>query len=112
MCETSPWAAIAPEPPLSGFPNMDDLFREVLVWRRLNDACAVRYTCFEDLAAARFAVSSADFFYLNDLASYALRHDRQKVELFIETPIRERCGWHASLTEAIAEHDTLFEGFP
>jgi hypothetical protein len=90
---------------------MNDLYREVLVWRRMNDVCAVRYTCFEDLSAERFAVQSADFFHLDDVAHYAALHDKQKVELFIEIPIAERCAWYGSLAEAIAAHHADFDSW-
>lgn len=84
------------------------LYKEIFIWSRLNETSAVRYTCFESLQDGRFAVQSADFFYL-PLTPHTLQAaDMQKVELLIETPIAERCRWYSTLQEAIAAHQAEF----
>jgi hypothetical protein len=37
-------------------------FREVVVWKRIDDKMAVRVTCLEDMALRKFVVQGADFF--------------------------------------------------
>lgn len=88
--------------------SMTGLFKEVMVWRRLDAVSAIRYACFQDLGNDKFAVQSADFFRLpltdvpvHDLAT-------QFAELFIETSPADRCSWFDSLGDAIANHDLEF----
>jgi hypothetical protein len=37
-------------------------YREVVVWKRIDDEMAVRVTCLEDMALRKFVVQGADFF--------------------------------------------------
>ncbi|MDQ1921442.1 hypothetical protein [Massilia pseudoviolaceinigra] len=41
---------------------MNELFTEVMVWKRIDACSAVRYSCVSNLETGLFAVQSADFF--------------------------------------------------
>jgi hypothetical protein len=85
-----------------------DLFREHMVWRRLDNETAARYTCIEHLQTTRFRVQSCDFFYL-PLDDDAMRHDeRQRIELLIQMD-PNAVAWFISIDRAIEQHDRDFE---
>ena len=87
------------------------LYRRHEVWRRISDAVAARYVCFELLGADSFAVQSCDFFRI-PLGDQAIGHlDRQAIQLFIEDDPVRRSGAHASLVAAIEAHDRDFADF-
>lgn len=89
---------------------MNPLFKEIMVWERLDDKSAVRYCCLENLANGTYAVQSADFFRLplplleRALAERAI----QFVELLIEVSPLVRCTWFSSISEAIDDHQRQF----
>ncbi|NHZ40397.1 hypothetical protein [Massilia aquatica] len=87
---------------------MTELFKEVMVWRRLDAVSAVRYTCLQDLHNDKFALQSADFFRLPLTPASAHNFAAQFVELLIETSPTERCSWFDSLDDAIVNHDQEF----
>jgi len=87
---------------------MEELFEEIVVWKRAGDGHAVRYCCFRDLASGRYAVQSADFFLLPIDDARWMQSERQKLELLIESSPGERSGWFDSVEEAIAQHDLAF----
>jgi hypothetical protein len=87
---------------------MSELFREVMVWERLDDREAVRFCCLENLDSRMFAVQSADFFCLPLREGAPAQMFRQFIELFIEISPVERCAWFGSLAEAIADHKRKF----
>lgn len=81
---------------------------EIMVWKTIDNASAVRYACLRDLTKDQFAVQSADFFRLPLNANPNEGFARQFAELFIEVPPRERCLWFDSLEEAIGQHESEF----
>lgn len=87
---------------------MGDLYMEIMIWKAVDNASAVRYSCLRDLKTGQFAVQSADFFRrplgVNPNEGFA----RQFAELFIEVPPHERCTWFDSLEEAIGQHEREF----
>ncbi len=87
---------------------MADMFIEVMVWKHLDSATAVRYCCLNDLAVGKYAVQSADFFRLPLDEKQFRDFEKQFVELFTETSPRERCLWFDTLEEAIKAHDQDF----
>jgi hypothetical protein len=87
---------------------MSPLFKEVMVWQRMDDQTAVRYSCLEDLENSVFAVQSADFFRLPLCDNALADMSRQFIELLIEVPPLERCLWFASVEEAIYDHQRRF----
>ncbi len=97
-----------------GFPllprdyEMNDLYVELKVWKRLNDQAAVLYRCFKSLEDEKFAVQSADFFRLPIDERQIHNSARQFFELLIEVAPSQRCAWFESLDEAIAAHDRDF----
>ena len=87
---------------------MISLYKEIMIWQRLSEASAKRYSCLQDFRTNLFAVQSADFFHLPLEESQFRGFERQFVELFIEAPVAERCEWFATLEEAILAHDQTF----
>lgn len=87
---------------------MRALYQEIVVWRRVSDVEAVRYSCFEDLETGRFCVQVADFVRLPLDDEQARYQQRNRVELIIEGQLDD-LDWHDSLKSAIAAHDALFE---
>jgi hypothetical protein len=87
---------------------MRTMYREISVWRRVNDKTAIRFRCFEELNTHRFCVQSADFYSIPWTADVAAHSDRQFLELFMEEDPVERSGGFASVEEAIAAHEKTF----
>ena len=87
---------------------MNDLFKEVMVWRRIDTVSAVRYSCLQDVENEKYVVQSADFFRLPLPPGVANVFAGQFAELFIDTSPRERCIWFNSLADAIAHHEREF----
>ncbi len=86
-----------------------DLFQEMPVWARISDTLAIKYCGLRHLETGRYAIQSADYFYL-PVDEQQLRHSaKQFVELFIETSPVERCDWFDSLPAAIHAFNQLFE---
>lgn len=85
-----------------------EIFREIMIWKRLDDVSAVRYSCLNDLQNGKFAVQSADFFRLPLQAHAVTEVARQFAALFIEVSPHERCSWFDSLEEAISDHEHEF----
>ena len=96
----------------SDFPpeNGHGLYREVLVWRRLDDDCALCYRCLEDLETRRFAVQSVDFHCPGKVASgqdaeVTGQAAQRFVEGFLDNTTRRGEDWHQALVEAVAHYD-------
>ena len=87
---------------------MNELFEEVVVWKRISEDAVVKYCCFRDCGDGRVAVQSADFFRLPVDDAQLMRSERQKLELLIECSPRDRCEWFESLEDAISHHDAAF----
>ncbi|NHZ77690.1 hypothetical protein F2P44_00015 [Massilia sp. CCM 8695] len=87
---------------------MNELFTEIMVWKRIDACSAVRYSCVSDLESGKFAVQSADFFRVPLTRNSTNDFMAQFAELFIETSPRERCIWFDSLADAIFHHDEVF----
>ena len=87
---------------------MSKMYRELSVWKRIDDKSAVRFRCFEDMDSHLFGVQSADFYNLPLKAEIVANFDRQFVELLVEIEPVERCSWHTSLLDAIAAHEESF----
>jgi hypothetical protein len=85
-----------------------EIFREIMIWKRLNDVSAVRYSCLNDLQNAKFAVQCADFFRLPLEGQTVTESARQFAALLIEVSPHERCSWFDSLEEAISDHEHEF----
>lgn len=85
-----------------------ELFQEIMIWKRLDEVSAVRYSCLKDLQNDKYAVQSADFFRLPLDERTASEFASQFAALFIEVPPRERCSWFRSIEEAIISHEHEF----
>jgi len=87
---------------------MNVMYQEFRVWKRLNERSCIRYCCLRDLGTGRYAVQSADFFYLPIDEQQRHQLDAQFLELFMEINPQERCAWFDSVEAAIAAHDEEF----
>jgi hypothetical protein len=87
---------------------MENLYKAISVWRRISDTSAIHFNCLENLASKKFAVQSADFFYLPITEDQIISFEKQYLEFLIETSPDERCEWFESLGDAIAAHDRDF----
>ena len=87
---------------------MSIFFNEMMVWRRMSDTLAVRYSCVRNLHTNKYAVQSADHFYapVNEVQISSM--SAQFVELFLEESPETRCNWFDSVEEAIHDHDVQF----
>jgi len=87
---------------------MSTLFREMMIWKRVNEKSAVRYCCLLDLTNNTYAVQNADFFNLPIAEGAVTSSLQQFAELFMEISPTERCTWFDSVEEAISHHDQDF----
>lgn len=78
------------------------LYTEMKIWKRISEREAVRYAILHEPASNGYYLQSADFFRLPLDEAQMRAHDRQFVELFIETPIAERSQRFDSIEAAIA----------
>jgi len=85
-----------------------ELFKEIMIWKRVDDVSAVRYSCLNDLQNGKFAVQSADFFRLPLEGQAVVEHANQFAALFIEVAPSERCLWFDSIEGAIINHECDF----
>ncbi|WP_410211704.1 hypothetical protein [Aquirhabdus sp.] len=84
------------------------LYQEIMIWKRLNQKSAARYTCLHDLKNKKYIVQSRDCFHLPFDKAQADYHERQFIELFIEESTSES-EWFDSLEDAINAHDEDFQ---
>lgn len=85
-----------------------NLFKEILVWKPINNKMAVRYFCFCNLENNTYCVQSADYFHLPMDEEHIKQSKKQAIELLLELPPNERCDWFDSLEQAVADHDNSF----
>jgi len=86
-----------------------DQFRVFDIWKRKSAEEVVRYRCFENSSTGRFCVQSADFYQSPISVDRVLQLEAQFIELLLEESPFERSGSFATVDEAIANHDKLFE---
>jgi hypothetical protein len=84
------------------------LYQELIVWRRVDDATAVRYRCLRSFATNQYSIQSVDFYRVPYDRKSASDWDAQFVELFCESDPAERAGAFDSVEEAIAAHERDF----
>jgi hypothetical protein len=84
------------------------MYRQLSVWKRIDDKSAVRFRCLEAMDSHLFGIQSADFHTLPLKAEVVANSDRQFVELLVEIEPAERCSWYTSLVDAIAAHEESF----
>ena len=85
------------------------MYESINVWRRIGRERVVCYRCFRIYPSRQYCVQSTDFFNLLLSDADRINSDRQFVELLTEEPPESRGGSYASLDEAIAAHEALFE---
>lgn len=88
---------------------MSDLYREISIWKRVNESMAIKYNCFEIVGLKKFCVQSADYysFPLNSQDTADLH--QQYLELFLEEVPEERSSAYDTLEEAIKNFDDDFK---
>jgi hypothetical protein len=87
---------------------MSKMYRELSVWKRIDDKRAVRFRCFEEIGSHVFCIQSADFYSTPLKSDVVDNFDRQLVELLLEIEPAERSNWFASIEEAIVAHEDEF----
>lgn len=58
------------------------LYRQIDIWKNIDNTCAIRFRCFENLENKTYCVQSADYFYLPIDEKQLHNFDKQFVELF------------------------------
>jgi hypothetical protein len=84
------------------------MFKAIDIWKRLDDAAAIRYRCFQRLNDGQFCVQSADYYHLPLNENQIKALDKQFLELFIEESPDQRSSLYSTLEEAIANYDLEF----
>jgi hypothetical protein len=84
------------------------MFKAIDIWKRLDDATAIRYRCFQRLTDGQFCVQSADHYHLPLNENQIKALDKQFLELFIEEFPDQRSSLYPTLEEAIAIYDLEF----
>ena len=84
------------------------MFKAIDIWKRIDDAVAVRYRCFQRLTDGQFCVQSADYYHLPLIEEQVRILDKQFLELFIEESPDQRSSLHPTLEEAIAKYELEF----
>lgn len=86
------------------------LYKEVSVWKRIDDKTLLRYRCFQLLPDEKYCVQSADFYSLPLDEAQAKYLSKQFVELLTEEEPEIRAErLYDSLQEAISAHDADFQ---
>lgn len=84
-------------------------YREISVWRRVDEKTLVRYRCFQLLTEDKYSVQSADFYSIPIDEKQVRLLDDQFAELLVDEPPESRSGLYDSLQEAISAHDSEFQ---
>jgi len=87
---------------------MSKMYRELSVWKRIDDTRVVRFRCFEEMETHLFCVQNADFYTTPLKADVIANSERLFLELLAETEPMERCTWFATVEEAVAAHEENF----
>ena len=83
------------------------LMKEEMVWFRLNDKLAVRFTCLCNLRSNKYLVQSGDYFRL-PLSKDSIQYfHAQFVDFFIDITV-DRSDWFDTLEAAIDDHIAQF----
>jgi hypothetical protein len=86
------------------------LYKEVSVWKRIDERTLLRYRCFQILPDEKYCVQSADFYSLPLDEAQINYLSEQFVELLIEEKPEIRAGkLYDSLQTAISAHDSKFQ---
>ena len=84
------------------------LFREVSVWRRIDDNTLQRYRCLHVLPDDRYCVKSADFYRWPLDKEQIGQLDYYYLDSLFQDALEEITGTSESLEEAIRVHDQEF----
>ena len=86
------------------------LYREISVWKRVDEKTLLRYRCFHILPDEKYCVQSADFYSLPLDEAQTNYLSKQFVELLIEEEPESRAEkLYDSLQEAVSAHDIDFQ---
>jgi hypothetical protein len=87
---------------------MSKFYRELLVWKRIDDTKVVRFRCFEEMETHLFCVQNVDFYTMPLRADVIANSERVFLELLIEAEPMARCAWFRTVAEAINAHEDNF----
>jgi len=86
------------------------LYKEISVWKRVDEKTVLRYRCFQVLPDEKYCVQSADYYSLPLDKTQTNYLSEQFVELLIEERPEIRAEkLYGSLQEAIFAHDKSFQ---
>jgi len=85
------------------------MYKEIKVWKRLNESEAICYRCFQSIETNKYYVQSSDYFRLPVEKIRIDESEKQFVELFIEDDPCVRTDGFNSLKEAIENNEDEFE---
>lgn len=85
------------------------LYKEISVWKRVDEKTLLRYRCLQVLTDEKYCVQSADFYSLPLNETQLSYLSNQFIELLIEEEPESRAEkLYDSLQEAISAHDKDF----
>lgn len=80
------------------------LYRQIDVWKKTDNTCAIRFRCFENIETNMFCVQSADYFHIPVDEKQLSDSTKQFLELFIEESPDSRSKMFSTIEEAIESH--------
>lgn len=91
--------------------HVQRLFKEVIVWKRIDDKTLQRYRCLLILPDNRYAVKSADFCYWPLDKEQLAQQDYYYLDSLFQDALEEIADTtYNTLEEAIRMHDQDFSG--
>ncbi len=88
------------------------LFKEINVWRQVDDKTLIRYRCFQELPDGKFFVKSADHFQEPFDSETSKQHEMYFVDsLFDDGLISRAKKAYATIEKAIEKFDSEFDIF-
>ncbi len=86
------------------------LYKEINVWKRVDDNVLLKYRCFQVLPEGKYCVQNADFYRLPLDKIDSDDFNNQYLELLAQDSPLERGGkLYDSLEEAVSAHDADFQ---
>jgi hypothetical protein len=86
------------------------IFREIAVWKQVNDSTLIRYRCLHILPDDKYCVKSSDFYYYPLEEGYFNQLERYYIEsLFGDSLVGIEKVAFGTIEEAIAAHEESFK---
>jgi hypothetical protein len=87
----------------------NSLFRQIDVWKKIDNSCVIRFRCFENLSTKLFCVQGSDYFHIPIDDKQLSDSDKQFLELLIEETPDTRSNSFSTVEEAVSAHLKEFE---